>query len=135
MGQVGYSGYPGWSFQDQRIEGRYAKILLFISIIPNLFMQKNAYLGFAVAGLFIPYSQLVFFLIENGLNLPLMIDQIVNYRISTFAWLDVVISASVVIFMVYDDRERIQHLYMPVIATLLIGPSCGLPLYLYLRSR
>lgn len=98
-------------------------------------MRKKAYLGLAVVGLFIPYSQLFLFLLEDGLNLQLMVEQIFNYRISTFAWLDVVISAIVVILMVYDDREKIQLNYIPVIATLIIGPSCGLPLYIYLRGR
>ncbi|MBD3204929.1 DUF2834 domain-containing protein [Candidatus Bathyarchaeota archaeon] len=82
-----------------------------------------------------PYSQLALFLLEDGLNLQLIVDQILNYRISTFAWLDVVISAIVVILMVYDDREKIQLYYIPIIATLLIGPSCGLPLFLYMRGR
>lgn len=98
-------------------------------------MKKNAYLSLAVAGLLIPYSQLILFLLENGLDLPLMVDQIINYRISTFAWLDVVISAIVVILMMYDERGKIQQYYIPLILTIIIGPSCSLPLFLYLRGR
>lgn len=93
--------------------------------------MKKIYL--AVAGLILPYSQFITFLLENGVNLPLIVQQITGYRLSAFAWLDVLITALVVITVIFEEK-RTPRWWMPVAATLLIGLSCGLPLYLYLRE-
>jgi hypothetical protein len=95
-------------------------------------MNKNLFLGLAVIGLVLPYSQFVPFLLENGLNLSLIIHEITAYRLSAFAWLDVVVTAVTVITMIVQDR--VTRWWLPVAATLLVGPSCGLPLYLYMRE-
>ena len=95
-------------------------------------MDKRVYLGLAVIGLVLPYSQFIPFLIENGVNTSLIINEITAYRLSAFAWLDVVITAVVVIVAVFE--EKIDFWWIPVAASLLVGPSCGLPLYLFLRE-
>jgi hypothetical protein len=95
-------------------------------------MDKRVYLGLAVIGLVLPYSQFIPFLMENGINTGLIIHEITAYRLSAFAWLDVVVTAVVVIVAVFQDK--IEKWWIPVVASLLIGPSCGLPLYLYLRE-
>ena len=97
-------------------------------------MNKNIYLGFAVAGLVLPYTQFLSFLLENGLNVSLAVQQIVGVRLSAFAWLDVLVTAVFVLAMTWEERDRITNWWLPVVATLLIGPACGLPLYLYLRE-
>ncbi len=97
-------------------------------------MDKRLYLGLAAAGLIIPYSQFIPFLLENGVNIGLIFHEITAYRISAFAWLDVVVTAIVVIAAVLDEREGIPRWWAAVVATLLVGPSCGLPLYMYLRG-
>ena len=95
-------------------------------------MDKRVYLGLAVIGLVLPYSQFIPFLMENGVNTSLIIHEITAYRLSAFAWLDVVITAVVVIIAVFE--EKIDFWWIPVAASLLVGPSCGLPLYLFLRE-
>lgn len=95
-------------------------------------MEKRVYLGLAVIGLILPYSQFISFLFENGVNIGLIIHEITAYRLSAFAWLDVVVTAVVVIVAVFTDK--IKQWWLPVVASLVIGPSCGLPLYLYLRE-
>ncbi len=95
-------------------------------------MDKRVFLGLAVIGLVLPYSQFIPFLSENGINLSLITHEITAYRLSAFAWLDVVVTAVVVIVAVFQDK--IKQWWIPVAASLLIGPSCGLPLYLYLRE-
>ena len=60
-------------------------------------MDKRVYLGLAVIGLILPYSQFISFLLENGVNMGLIIEEITAYRLSAFAWLDVVVTAVVVI--------------------------------------
>ena len=97
-------------------------------------MNKRYYLGLAAAGFILPYSQLMYFLAENGLNISLIIHQITGYKFSSFAWLDVVLTAIVVIVLVIEESDRVSKRWIPIIATILIGPSCGLPLYLYLRE-
>ena len=97
-------------------------------------MNKNIFLGLAVIGLVLPYSQFLPFLIENGLIFPMIISEITGNRLSLFAWLDVVVTALVVIILVFDQKDRMRNWWIPIIATLLIGPSCGLPLFLYFRD-
>jgi hypothetical protein len=109
---------------------------MFIFKVPLYFLsyEKGIYLILAFAGLVIPFSQFLSFLIENGLNVSLIFNQIVGYRISTFAWLDLIVSPIVVIVMVWNEIDRLTPWWLQVIATLLIGPSCGLPLYMYLSE-
>ena len=95
-------------------------------------MDKRVYLGLAVIGLVLPYSQFIPFLMENGVNISLIIHEIAAYRLSAFAWLDVVITAVVVIVAVLE--EKMDFWWIPVAASLLVGPSCGLPLFLFLRE-
>jgi hypothetical protein len=97
-------------------------------------MDKRVYFGLAVIGLVLPYSQFIVFLMKNGVDLGLIIHEITAYRISTFAWLDVVVTAIVVIVDVMEEKADLKQWWLPVAASLLIGPSCGLPLYLYMRS-
>ena len=95
--------------------------------------MKKVYFALALVGLILPYSQFVPFILENGLNTSLIVTEITGYRLSTFAWLDVVVTALVVITLIIDEK-RLKNWWIPVAATLLIGPSCGLPLYLYMRE-
>jgi hypothetical protein len=86
-----------------------------------------------MVGLILPYSQFVPFILENGLNTSLIVTEITGYRLSKFAWLDVVVTALVVITLIIDEK-KLKNWGIPVAATLIIGPSCGLPLYLYMRE-
>ncbi|TRO61903.1 DUF2834 domain-containing protein [Candidatus Bathyarchaeota archaeon] len=95
--------------------------------------MKKVYLVLAFMGLILPYSQFVPFILENGLNTSLIVTEITGYRLSTFAWLDVVVTALVVITLIIDEK-KLKTCWIPVAATLIIGPSCGLPLYLYMRE-
>ena len=95
--------------------------------------MKNMYLALAAVGLILPYSQFVPFLLENGLNISMIVTEITGYRLSAFAWLDVVVTAVVIITLILDEK-KLKNWWIPVAATLLIGPSCGLPLYLYMRG-
>ena len=97
-------------------------------------MNKNYYLGLAALGLILPYSQFVPFLLENGLNTSVIIQEITMYRLSAFAWLDVLITAITVILMILEEKNRLSKWWIPVTATILVGPSCGLPLFMYLRD-
>ena len=95
-------------------------------------MNKNIYLLLAVIGLVLPYSQFIPFVAENGLDVGLVITEIASSRITAFGWLDVIVTAVTVLVMVFEKKTK--NWWIPVVATLLIGPSCGLPLLMYLRN-
>jgi Kef-type K+ transport system membrane component KefB len=98
-------------------------------------MDKRVYLGLAVIGFILPYTQFISFLMEYGFNFSLIVQEITYYRISMFAWFDIVLTAIVVIVMVLEEKRKLRNSWLPIIVTLIIGPSCGLPLYMYIRKR
>ena len=97
---------------------------------------KTVYLLLCVLGTVLPYSQLVPFVREHGLDLRLLVEQLFANRIGAFFGLDVVVSALVVFVLVWVEgrRAEMRHLWAPVAATLLVGVSLGLPLFFYLRE-
>ena len=95
------------------------------------------YLFLAVLGGVLPYSQFIPWLADHGLNVRLLLAELFASHISAFFGLDVIVSA--VVLLVFMFREGTEHkirmLWLPVAATCLIGISCGLPLFLYLREQ
>jgi hypothetical protein len=87
-------------------------------------------------GAVLPYSQFVPWVIQHGLNLPLLFEHVFANRIGGFFGLDVVICALVLwVFVLVEGRRLgLKHLWLPVIASLIVGPSLGLPLFLYMRQ-
>ena len=91
-----------------------------------------------VLGTVLPYSALVAWGVENGgLDVVAMVAEIAGSRMSTFAWLDVLVSGAVLIwFMLHEGRGlSLAGLWMPVAGTCLVGVSLGLPLFLLMRER
>jgi hypothetical protein len=97
---------------------------------------KTIYLVLCAIGAVLPYWQFVPWLLERGFNPTLFLRELFANRISTFFALDVLVSAIVlIIFMrVESARSRIRWQWLPVLATLLVGVSLGLPLFLYMRE-
>ena len=98
---------------------------------------KSLYLVLCVAGTVLPYSQLVPFLQEHGLDLRVFIEQLFSNRIGGFFGLDVIVSSVVLWALVVIEGRRagMKHLWTPIAANLAVGVSLGLPLFLYLRER
>jgi hypothetical protein len=98
---------------------------------------RHFYLGLCVIGTILPYSQLIPWLVTHGLNFPLFFQELFSTRISGFFALDVIVSAVVLITFVLSESRRLEvsHLWLPILATLLVGVSLGFPLFLYLRQR
>jgi hypothetical protein len=71
---------------------------------------------------------------EDRFDIALMLSQITSSRISAFGWLDVAVSAIVLVLMILDDRDRMRTWWLPLVATFTVGVSCGLPLYMYLKE-
>jgi hypothetical protein len=98
---------------------------------------KALYLALCIAGIVLPYSQLVPFLREHGLDLRMFFDQLFSTRIGAFFGWDVIVSSLVlwVFVAVEGRREKIGNLWIPIAASLTVGVSLGLPLFLYMRER
>jgi len=97
---------------------------------------KTAYLALCVAGTLIPYTQFLPFVREHGLDLRLFVEQLFSTRIGAFFGLDVLVSSLVLWMFVLVDgrRDGVRHLWAPIVASLVVGVSLGLPLFLYLRE-
>lgn len=97
--------------------------------------MRNFYLFSSIVGFFIPYAFFLGWLQENGVNISLFVTTIVRDNLSLFAWFDVLITALVLLaFIVVEGRrQQVPRLWLPIAGTCLVGPSFGLPLFLYQR--
>jgi len=97
---------------------------------------RHVYLALCVVGAFLPYSQFIPWFLEPGLDLSLFLDQLFANRIGGFFGLDVIVSSFVLWVFVFSEGRRIgmRHLWLPVLASLVVGVSLGLPLFLYMRQ-
>jgi Terpene cyclase DEP1 len=97
---------------------------------------RHYYIALCLLGILLPYSQLIPFLREHGLNVPLLLQQLFANRISSFFGLDVIVAAFALWVGILVDRRRIRlrHAWVPLLGTMLVGVSLGLPLWLYLRE-
>ena len=97
---------------------------------------RHVYLILCVIGVVLPYSQLVPWSLQHGLDLSLFFHQLFANRIGGFFGLDVIVSSFVLWVFVFAEGGRIgmRHLWLPVLASLVVGVSLGLPLFLYMRQ-
>ena len=100
-------------------------------------MAKRVYFALCVAGTLLPYSQFIPFVREHGLDLRLFVAQLFSNRIGGFFGFDVIVSAVVVwAFVIVEGRRAdIPHRWAPIAATLTVGVSLGLPLFLFMREQ
>lgn len=99
-------------------------------------MLKKIYIVCCVLGLLLPYSQFLPWVMDNGLSPLLLLSEIADSRISAFAWLDVIVSAIVLLTFAGVESKRLgmKYLWATWLATLTVGVSLGLPLFLLLRE-
>ena len=100
--------------------------------------MKTGYLVLFVLGCILPLSQLVpWVAAHGGIDPRLFLADLFANRVSGFFALDVIVSAVVVLCWIATERRRLglRHAWLPVLATLLIGVSAGLPLVLYMRRE
>ena len=95
------------------------------------------YLALSIIGIVVPYGFFVPWLMEHGLDIPLFVAELFSTRVGAFFGADVIVSAIVLFAFIFADGRRAgaRALWAPVIGTLIVGVSLGLPLYLYLRER
>ena len=97
---------------------------------------RHLYLSLCVVGTLLTYSHFVPWLFQHGIDLPLFYQQLFANRIGGFFGLDVAVCALVVWVFVLAEGKRlpIHALWLPIVSTLIVGPSLGLPLFLYMRQ-
>jgi hypothetical protein len=97
---------------------------------------RHAYLALCALGTVLPCSQVVPWIAEHGLDIPLFVRELFASRVSAFFALDVVVSTLVLWTLVAVEGRRcgVRHLWAPVAASLGVGVSLGLPLFLYMRE-
>ena len=93
------------------------------------------YVLLAVAGTILPLSQFVPWVAVHGLDAGRFLADLFANRIGGFFGMDVIVSAVVVLVLVAREGRGIPGAWVAVPATLLVGVSCGLPLFLALRER
>jgi hypothetical protein len=97
--------------------------------------MRRLWLVLCVIGTIVPYVILIPWLVAHGLDLGLLIQEATSSPIAAFAWLDVLISAVVVILLaVRQIRTGRRSMWFVILGTCAVGVSLGLPLYLYLRE-
>ena len=97
---------------------------------------RYVYLVLCILGFLLPYSQLVPWVAEHGVFLRLFVHELFANRIAGFFAIDVLVSAIVLCVFVSVEGRRLsmRTRWLPIMATLLVGVSLGLPLFLYLRE-
>jgi Terpene cyclase DEP1 len=98
---------------------------------------RHLYLLLCLVGTALPYWKLLPWVMEHSLNLSLLCQELFATRIGAFFGLDVVVSAVVLFIFILVEGRRLAMslLWLPIVATLLVGVSLGFPLFLYLRQR
>jgi Terpene cyclase DEP1 len=98
---------------------------------------RHLYLALCVVGIVAPYAQFIPWLAHHGLQLDLFVRELFATRIGTFFGLDVLVSAIVLFVFIFGERRAtaVRHVWLPIVATLIVGVSLGLPLFLYMRER
>jgi hypothetical protein len=93
------------------------------------------YLGLAFLGAVAPYSFLGQFLIANGLSFAEFKAQLTSTPVGSYFGLNMLVAALVTVLFILGEGKRLKMrgLWLPLLTTLLVGVSCGLPLFLYLR--
>jgi hypothetical protein len=98
---------------------------------------KYVYLGLFLLGVVVPYAAfLPWLMIHGGMDLDLFIYELFGNLISTFFAADVIVSAIVLWAFVVIEGKRagVRHKWAPILASITIGVSAGLPLFLFLRE-
>ena len=98
---------------------------------------RHLYVVFCLLGLVLPYSQFIPWIIEqHALNISIFMQDLFANRIAAFFALDVIVSAIVLLSFIQSERRRLRmrFLWLPMLGTVFVGVSLGLPLFLYLRQ-
>ena len=99
--------------------------------------QSTAYLLLCTIGIVIPWFFLVGFLGEPQPTIALFFSSIFTNQVTSSVAADLLISALVFFAFVFFEGKRLnmKRLWVFIPATLFVGLSFGLPLFLYFRAK
>ena len=98
--------------------------------------RKTIYLGLSILGAVVPYAVLIPWILENGPDVRLLFQEITATRMALYGWLDAVGGGVALIawIVLEQPHRKVRLAWLPVLLTVAVAVSCGLPLYLYLRE-
>jgi Terpene cyclase DEP1 len=99
--------------------------------------KKNIYLLLAIIGFIAPYYFFLQIPAENGLDLPLLVQPLFANNLLRGVAMDLTVSVLVFWFFMFAEANKLQmkNAWLYLLATLLVGMSFALPLFLYFRER
>ncbi len=98
--------------------------------------MRRLYLALCIPGALLPLTSFIPWFVDHGLDVGLFVSELFSTRIGGFFGWDVIVSAvTLFVFIGVESRRLgIRAWWAPVAATLLVGVSLGLPLFLFLRE-
>jgi hypothetical protein len=97
---------------------------------------KTWYLILCLAGALVPCARFVPLLGQYGLESRLLLEQLSATATGGFVGTEAIVSvAALWVFIgIEGRRSQTRRLWIPVAASLLVGVSLGLPVFLYMRE-
>lgn len=98
--------------------------------------MKQFWLVLTVLGTVIPYAFFIPWALEHDFNIPLLFVQNTESLAGRFFTADLVLTglALVIYILARERRHHVPYYGLSLLGTLLVGISCGLPLYYYLEE-
>jgi hypothetical protein len=99
--------------------------------------KKNIYLILAILGFLAPYYFFLQMPGENGFDLARLLQPLFSNNLLTGVAMDLTVSVIVFWVFVFMEASKLQmkNPWAYLLATLLVGLSFALPLFLYFRER
>ncbi|GAB7036438.1 MULTISPECIES: DUF2834 domain-containing protein [Catenuloplanes] len=97
-------------------------------------LPRRVYWGLAALGTIVPYTALGIFISRHGPDPVELTREAFGSPGAVFFALDVILCAVTVLVSVLRDTRDRRIRTVVTAATVLVGPSCGLPLWLALRQ-
>ena len=98
-------------------------------------IRRYVYLALFIIGTIVPLTAFIPWVIDHGLDISRMVEELFVNRISAFFGIDVIVSTIVLwVFINWEGRRVGVPMWPAVVASLTIGVSSALPLFLFLRE-
>jgi hypothetical protein len=99
--------------------------------------MRTLYIILCVVGTILPYWQGMEFSREHGMDMAAFVRMAAANSASRYIGLDLLVTALVfIVFLVVEGKRlALRRLWLPVIATFLVGVSLGLPMFLAMREN
>jgi hypothetical protein len=97
---------------------------------------KYLYVFLCIIGAILPYYFFLPFLIENGINFHILIDLLFVNKVSSAFGINALITSIIFVIFISIENNKIKlpHLWIPILASSIVGVSFGLPLYLLIKE-